>query len=83
MQKNLNAYFYILNIFICTCLSLIIFSSTVSAETKAREYQTLDLISNIDSYNINNERLRFDSAKAHYNMGNIYFYKGEYEIASA
>lgn len=46
-----------------------------------REYKTNNLISNIDLYNINDKRLREDAAKAHYNMGNIYFEKGQYEIA--
>ena len=51
-------------------------------EIRNREHQTLDLLSNIDTYNINDERLRMDAAKAHYNMGNIYFQKGYYEIAA-
>ena len=57
-------------------------SQTDTQKVKGREYHTLDLISNIDTYNINDKRLRLDSAKAHYNMGNIYYYKGEYEIAA-
>ena len=60
--------------------------TTVSAEVtnksiRNQESRTKDLISNIDMYNINDDRLREDAAKAHYNMGNIYFEKGQYEIA--
>lgn len=51
-------------------------------QIRSREHQTLDLLSNIDTYNINDERLRADAAKAHYNMGNIYYQKGYYEIAA-
>lgn len=48
---------------------------------RSRENKTYDLITNIDMYNINDDRLKEDAAKAHYNMGNIYFEKGQYEIA--
>ncbi len=72
----------------CLTLSLTL-GTTVNAganlkgkETRQREHQTLDLLSGIDTYNINDERLRADAAKAHYNMGNIYFQKGYYEIAA-
>lgn len=51
-------------------------------EVRGRENKTYDLISNIDSFSINDDRLRTDAAKAHYNMGNIYFQKGQYEIAA-
>ncbi len=51
-------------------------------EISGRENRTYDLISNIDSYSINDDRLQVDAAKAHYNMGNIYFQKGHYEIAA-
>jgi len=51
------------------------------ADIEYREQKTLDLLSNIDAYNVNDERLRLDSAKAHYNMGNIYYHKGEYELS--
>ena len=71
-------------LFVCslTVISSTVFAQSFDRKVKGREYHTLDLISNIDSYNINDERLRMDSAKAHYNMGNIYFFKGEYEIAA-
>ncbi|MBZ0167687.1 MAG: tetratricopeptide repeat protein [Candidatus Omnitrophica bacterium] len=51
-------------------------------EIRTREHKTLELLTNIDTYNINDDRLRADAAKAHYNMGNIYFQKGYYEIAA-
>jgi len=50
-------------------------------EVKMREEKTLDLLSRIDAFSQSDPRLIEDSAKAHYNMGNIYFQKGEYEIA--
>ncbi|MGE0269224.1 MAG: tetratricopeptide repeat protein [Candidatus Omnitrophota bacterium] len=53
----------------------------LNKDIRDREYKTNNLISNIDLYNINDKRLREDAAKAHYNMGNIYFEKGQYEIA--
>jgi len=46
-----------------------------------REMETLDLLSKIDIFTETDERLRNDTAKAHYNMGNIFYSKGEYEIA--
>lgn len=57
------------------------FSESVS-DVKAREQKTLDLLSRIDAFTEQDENLRKDSAKAHYNMGNIYYNKGEYEIAA-
>ncbi|MBF0521707.1 MAG: tetratricopeptide repeat protein [Candidatus Omnitrophica bacterium] len=51
-------------------------------DVKAREEKTLDLLSKIDAFTEQDEALRKDSAKAHYNMGNIYFQKGEFEIAA-
>jgi tetratricopeptide (TPR) repeat protein len=53
-----------------------------SSERQEIENKTVELLTNIDAFNTKDERLRADSAKAHYNMGNIYFYKGEYEIAA-
>lgn len=47
-----------------------------------REGKTIDLLTKIDAFTESDERLRKDAAIAHYNMGNIYFHKGEYEIAS-
>jgi tetratricopeptide (TPR) repeat protein len=51
-------------------------------EVKQREIKTLDLLSRIDAFSEEDKNLKMDSAKAHYNMGNIYFEKGEYEIAA-
>lgn len=47
-----------------------------------REAKTLDLLSRIDAFAEQDEKLRADAARAHYNMGNIYFQKGDYEIAA-
>lgn len=58
---------------------------TVGANTEqvlSLEQKTIDLLSRIDAFNEQDEKLRGDAAKAHYNMGNIYFEKGEYEIAA-
>ncbi len=55
--------------------------SKSTEEVKGRENETTDLLSRIDAFTEGDERLREDAAKAHYNMGNIYFQKGEYEIA--
>lgn len=52
------------------------------SDVKDREEKTLDLLSRIDAFSQSDPRLIEDSAKAHYNMGNIYFQKGEYEIAA-
>ncbi len=46
-----------------------------------REKKTLELLSKIDAFKEEDEKLKRDAAIAHYNMGNIYFQKGEYEIA--
>ncbi len=54
-------------------------NSTVNV--KNRENKTLDLLSRIDAFSEEAPDLKMDAAKAHYNMGNIYFEKGEYEIA--
>ena len=51
-------------------------------EVKQRESKTLDLLSRIDAFKEENPNVKLDAAKAHYNMGNIYFEKGEYEIAA-
>lgn len=48
---------------------------------KNRENKTLDLLSRIDAFSEEDSNLKMDAAKAHYNMGNIYFEKGEFEIA--
>ena len=52
------------------------------AQVQNREQKTIDLLSRIDAFTEQDENLRSDAAKAHYNMGNIYFEKGEYEIAA-
>lgn len=51
------------------------------SKVQQHEEKTLDLLSKIDAFTEEDKRLRMDSAKAHYNMGNIYFHKGEHEIA--
>ena len=61
-------------------------TDSVSADTtqqvQDREAKTMDLLSRIDAFKETDQKLRADSAKAHYNMGNIYFQKGEYELAA-
>lgn len=57
-------------------------SNLSTDEVKARENKTLDLLSRIDAFSEEDPNLKMDAAKAHYNMGNIYFEKGEYEIAA-
>ncbi len=56
--------------------------SVTNDQVVSRESKTTDLLSKIDAFNEANENLKMDSAKAHYNMGNIYFEKGEYELAA-
>jgi tetratricopeptide (TPR) repeat protein len=56
--------------------------ATTTEDIVSREERTLDLLSRIDAFSEGDESLRLDAAKAHYNMGNIYFNKGEYEIAA-
>jgi tetratricopeptide (TPR) repeat protein len=57
-------------------------SNVTPEEVLGREEHTLDLLSRIDAFAEQDERLRADAARAHYNMGNIYFQKGEFEIAA-
>ena len=57
-------------------------SAQARKDLSERELKTLDLLSRIDAFSEEDEKLRTDAAKAHYNMGNIYFYKGEYRIAA-
>lgn len=52
-----------------------------ASDVREHEAKTLDLLATIDAFSEEDERLRADAAKAHYNMGNIYYQKGEYEIA--
>lgn len=56
-------------------------ASVNNEEVVSQESKTIDILSKIDAFTEQDERLRADSAKAHYNMGNIYFQKGEFEIA--
>jgi len=46
------------------------------------EKKTMELLAKIDAFTEDDPVLRMDAAKAHYNMGNIYYEKGKYEIAS-
>lgn len=57
-------------------------ASAANSKITQHENKTLDLLSRIDAFNEKDDRLRSDAAKAHYNMGNIYYQKGEYEIAA-
>jgi tetratricopeptide (TPR) repeat protein len=52
------------------------------ADVSSYEDMTLELLAKIDAFSEDDPVLRMDAAKAHYNMGNIYFDKGKYEIAS-
>ena len=45
--------------------------------------QKTDLVSMMDQINQEGERLKQDTAQVHYNMGNIFFHKGEYKKAAA
>jgi len=73
----------------CLGLFILIMFLTVSSFSSARstdkvterESKTIDLLTKIDAFAEEDERLRADAAKAHYNMGNIYYQKGEFEIA--
>ncbi|MBU1996673.1 MAG: tetratricopeptide repeat protein, partial [Candidatus Omnitrophica bacterium] len=56
-------------------------ASVQNEDVVDRESKTVDILSKIDSFTEQDERLKLDSARAHYNMGNIYFQKGDYEIA--
>jgi tetratricopeptide (TPR) repeat protein len=53
-----------------------------SEEVQDMEDQTVDLLTSVDAFAETDEEIRMDAARAHYNMGNIYFKKGEYEIAA-
>jgi len=46
---------------------------------KSRE----NIVAIVDQFNKESERLRQDTARVHYNMGNIYFHKGDYSKAAA
>ena len=41
-----------------------------------------NIVAMVDQFNKESERLKQDTAKVHYNMGNIYFHNGEYEKAA-
>lgn len=58
------------------------FSSTANQDVLNKEGKAVDLLSKIDAFNEQDQRLKSDAAKAHYNMGNIYFQKGEFELAA-
>ncbi len=47
-----------------------------------QEAKTLDLLTRIDAFVEEDPKLKLDAAKAHYNMGNIYYNKGKYEISA-
>ena len=60
---------------------VLLLASVKNEDVVDRESKTIDILSKIDAFSEQDERLKLDSARAHYNMGNIYFQKGEYEIA--
>ena len=87
MEKQFQKIKFVLSFLIV--FQFVVFSSSTSSiaamadrEVKEREIKTVDLLTRIDAFAEQDERLRMDAAKAHYNMGNIYFQKGEYEIAA-
>lgn len=59
-----------------------VLAAATTQEVENMENKTLDLLSKIDAFAEEDETLKTDAAKAHYNMGNVYFQKGEYEIAA-
>ena len=61
---------------------VMILASVTEDEVKDREQKTVDLLTKVDAFTEQDEKLRLDAARAHYNMGNIYYEKGEYEIAA-
>jgi len=60
---------------------VLLLASVKNEDVVDRESKTIDILSKIDAFSEQDERLKLDSARAHYNMGNIYFQKGDYEIA--
>lgn len=61
-------------------------SQTTTAESSSpaqvREGEANDLLTRITSLNEGDENFRQESGKAHYNMGNIYYERGEYKRAA-
>ncbi|MCA9399830.1 MAG: tetratricopeptide repeat protein, partial [Candidatus Omnitrophica bacterium] len=57
-------------------------SSSADPIVQDREDKTYELLTRIDAFAEEDEKLRMDAAKAHYNMGNIYYNKGEHELAA-
>lgn len=49
---------------------------------KFREINYQQILSKAHKVNRDNERLKTDSAKVHYNIGNIFFHRGDYEKAA-
>ena len=65
----------------CFVFPLISFAAMTNQNVD-NEMKSVDLLSRIDVFSETDEVLRMDAAKAHYNMGNIYYQKGEYELAA-
>lgn len=80
MNKLNRQYFFTL---ILTSFLISSTNQAYSSEDMADyENKTMELLAKIDAFTEEDPVLRMDAAKAHYNMGNIYFEKGKYEIAS-
>ncbi len=87
MEKNLinstpNKNGIITSILFVFVLALSLNGGNLQAsEALNKESKALDLLSSIDAFSETDSGIRLDAAKAHYNMGNVYFQKGMYEIA--
>ena len=77
-DQKTSIFFFIA---VCAFLSTTNASAQMN-DVSSYEDKTLELLAKIDAFSEEDPTLRMDAAKAHYNMGNIYFQKGKYEIAS-
>lgn len=82
VKINVNFRIIVLYGIMTTLLISPFAQAQTTADVIQKEEKTLDLLTQIDAFTEEDPRLRMDAAKAHYNMGNIYYYKGEYEIAA-
>jgi len=73
---------FLIGLFLLYVPSTAISQEESGSNAISRESKTLELLSRIDAFSEQDPKIREDAARAHYNMGNIYYQKGKYEIAS-
>ena len=64
------------------CLAWHAHATSESVKVYETEKKAYDILSSLSSFKTIDERLILDTARAHYNMGNVYFNKGEFKLAA-